>query len=640
VSLLSIAGVGVSFGDRTLLENVTFQIERGERWGIIGRNGSGKTTLLNLVLGTQDPTEGKVSRQGGLRIRLMDQHRELEGAGTVWEAASGPFAELLALEKSLEDQAHGIADAGAAVTQAQLDRYDRDFERFQHEDGYSIAARVDAVLAGLGFDPEIARTQLLTTLSGGERGRVALAQQLAAPADLLLLDEPTNHLDLDTTRWLEEYIKGLDEALIIISHDRALLENVCDHMLHLEDRTAVVYEGSYSRFVELRAERRVAAQRAFEKQATAIAKEEEYIRRNLAGRHAQQAVGRRKRLNRLPRLGAPPGSEGTMSVRFEAKERGGDQVIVADKVKIAYGDRVLLDDFTNIVRRGEMIGLVGPNGTGKSTLLSSITGGRPVEGGTVRVPDSIATGYYRQDLGEVPRDGSLFDIIYDKRHQWTRGQVQGHLGKYGFSGDSVLRKASSLSGGELARMALAMLELEKANLLVFDEPTNHLDVESIEELEDAIGDFEGTVVLVSHDRALLRALVTRVWILHDGRITDYPGTFGEWEQASKERAHAARVAAAEEAKVREVKERQKVRRAEEEKKDDRAQKKASRKAVEEAEARIAEWEKKVAAIQAELANPDLYGKSEGVKRSVQLGIDLERAKEKLDAAFRQWELTQ
>ena len=389
--------------------------------------------------------------------------------------------------------------------------------------------------------------------------------------------------------------------------------------------------------MELRAERRLAAQRAFAKQATAIAKEEEYIRRNLAGRHAQQAVGRRKRLNRLPRLGPPPGSEGAMAVRFEAAERGGDQVIVTERVKIAFGERVLLDDFTNIVRRGEVIGLVGANGTGKSTLLKAITGSRPLEGGALRVPDSITAGYYRQDLGEVPRDKTLFDIIYDLRTQWTRGQVQGHLGKFGFSGDSVLRKAGALSGGELARIALAMLELERANLLVFDEPTNHLDVESIEELEDAIDEFDGTVLLVSHDRALLRALVTRVWILHEGRITDYPGTFGEWEAASAERAHAARVAATEDAKVRQMKERQKVRRAQDDKKEEQATRRAARKAVEAAEARIAEVEGRIARIQAELADPDLYGTPEGVKRSAQLGRDLEQTKTELDAAFTAWE---
>jgi ATP-binding cassette subfamily F protein 3 len=326
-----------------------------------------------------------------------------------------------------------------------------------------------------------------------------------------------------------------------------------------------------------------------------------------------------------------------MAVRFEAKERGGDQVIVTEKVRIAFGARVLLDDFTAIVRRGEVIGLVGANGTGKSTLLAAITGGRPVEAGLVRVPDSITVGYYRQDLGEVPQDRALFDSIYDLRHSWTRGQVQGHLGKFGFSGDSVLRKAATLSGGELARMALAMLELDRANLLVFDEPTNHLDVESIEELEDAIDEFDGTVLLVSHDRALLRALVTRVWVLHEGRITDFPGTFAEWEQASRERAHAARVAAAEDAKVREVKERQKVRRQQAEQKDEQSSRRAARKAVEQAETEVAACEQRLAAVEAALADPDLYATPSGVQRSVELGRTLEEAKRALDRAFAAWD---
>ncbi len=637
MTLLAFTGVGVRFGDRTLLQDVSFAVQPGERWGIVGRNGSGKTTLLRLITQDQEPTSGSVVRPGSLRIRVMDQHRAFTGQATVWEAASGPFAELLALERSLEEQAHALAAAGDQVTPQMLDRYANDLERFQHEDGYSVAARIDAVLAGLGFDPERARTQQVDTLSGGERGRLALAQQLAAPADLLLLDEPTNHLDLDTTRWLEEYLRGLAATVILISHDRALLENVCDHMLHLEDRTAFAYEGGYSRFVAQRTERRLAAQRAFDKQATAIAKQEEYIRRNLAGRHAQQAVGRRKQLNRLPRLGPPPGSEGVMAVRFEAQERGGDQVIVAEGVRIAYGERVLLDGFTGIVRRGEVIGLVGPNGTGKSTLLAAITGGRPVEEGSVRVPDSISVGYYRQDLSEVPRDRTLFDSIQDRRHSWSRGQVQAHLGKFGFSGDGVLRRAATLSGGELARMALALLELERANLLVFDEPTNHLDVESIEELEDAIGEFDGTVLLVSHDRALLRALATRVWFLHDGRITDFPGTFAEWEQASRERAHAARVQAAEEAKVRELRERQKVRRQGEAKQEERAERRAVKRAVEEAEREVAACEARLAQVEAALADPDLYRMPEGVQRSLELGKELESARTALDAAFAAWE---
>jgi len=254
----------------------------------------------------------------------------------------------------------------------------------------------------------------------------------------------------------------------------------------------------------------------------------------------------------------------------------------------------------------------------------------------VKVPESVTAAYYRQDLGEVPRDRALYDIIADRRSRWTRGQVQGHLGRFGFSGDAVLRRAGTLSGGELARVALALLELDRANFLVFDEPTNHLDVESIEALEDAIDDFDGTVLLVSHDRALLRALATRLWVLHDGRITDFPGTFAEWEQASAERAHAARVAAAEEAKVREVKERQKVRRAQDARKEEQAERRRVRRALEAAETAVAGCERRIADLQSALADPDLYAAEGGVARSIELGRELEAARAELDDAFEVW----
>ena len=410
------------------------------------------------------------------------------------------------------------------MTPAMLDRYDRDLHRFEREGGYEARARVDAVLHGLGFDPDASRTRPLATLSGGERGRVALARQLAAPADLLLLDEPTNHLDLETTLWLEGYLRSLDAAVLLVTHDRALLEACADHILHVEARTATVYAAGYSAFVTQRAERRLAAQRAYRQQASKIAKEEDYIRRNLAGQNSRQAVGRHKRLARLPRLGPPPGEEDVMAVRLEARERGGDQALVAEGVRIAFGPRVLLGGFGAIVRRGEVVGLVGANGAGKTTLLQVFTGERAPEAGTCASPESVSLAHYRQDLAQVPEEKSLFDAISDRRPHWTRGQVQGHLGRYGFSGDSVLRLCGTLSGGERARVALALMELEGANLLVFDEPTNHLDVESIEALEEAIENFDGTVILVSHDRALLRALATRVWVLYGGHITDFPGT--------------------------------------------------------------------------------------------------------------------
>jgi ATP-binding cassette subfamily F protein 3 len=635
---LSLSGVAVEFGATRLFADVTFTVARGDKWGVIGRNGSGKTTLFRLVTGEQEPSRGSVSRVSGLRFSVMEQHREFAGARTVWEAAAGPFAELLELEQSLARQGEALAVAGDRCTPEMLSRYDRDLERFEREGGYTLAPRIDAVLHGLGFDPDRSRSQPLDSLSGGERGRVGLAQQLVAPADVLLLDEPTNHLDLETTGWLEQYLAGLDATVLLISHDRSFLQAVVDHVLHVENGTAVTYTGDYEAFVRQRTERRLAQQRAYDKQARVIASEEDFIRRNIAGQNSAQAKGRRRRLSRVSRLSAPAGEEGTMALRLESDARGGDQVLAAERVRVALGDRVLLDGFSTTVRRGDMVGLIGPNGAGKTTLLRVFVGERPPEAGEIRIPESVRVAHYRQDLAQVPADRSLYDIINDLRPSWGRGAIQGHLGRFGFSGDSVLRRAATLSGGERARVALAMMMLSGANLLLFDEPTNHLDVESIEALEDAIEAYDGTVILVSHDRALLRALTTRMWVLHGGRITDFPGGFDEWETASAERAHAASVAAAEEEALRRVHERQHTRRTEETRKREDTARRAARRALESAEARVSDCEAKVAAIRAQLEDPALYATNEGAARAQALGKELDAARIELEDALREWEL--
>src|SRR4051812_29736536 len=582
---LSLSGVAVEFGATRLLEDVTFTVSRGEKWGVVGRNGTGKTTLFRLITGEAQPSRGTVARVSGLRFSVMEQHREFAGASTVWEAAAGPFAELLELERSLAAQGVALAEAGDRCTPAMLAKYDRDLERFEREGGSPLAPRIDAVLHGLGFDPDKARTQALSGLSGGERGRVGLAQQLVAPADVLLLDEPTNHLDLETTLWLEGYLRVLDATVLLISHDRAFLQAVTDHVLHVEAGTTESYAGDYEAFVRQRSERRLSQQRAFDKQSRVIASEEDFIRRNIAGQNSAQAKGRRRRLARVSRLSEPGGAEGTMALRLESGGRGGDQVAVLERLGVSIGQRILLDQFSATVRRGDVIGLVGPNGAGKTTLLKCIVAERPAEGGAVRIPPSVQIAHYRQDLTQVPADRSLYELINDLRPSWGRGPIQGHLGRFGFSGDTVLRKAGSLSGGERARVALAMMMLTPANLLVFDEPTNHLDVESIEALEDALEEFDGTIILVSHDRALLRALTTRTWVLHHARIVDYPGGFEEWEVASAERDHAARVAASEEEGLRRVHERKQTRRSDETRKQEASAQRAARKALEDAEAR-------------------------------------------------------
>jgi len=644
MSLVSLGGVGVDFGATRILDDVTFTVGAGERWGIVGRNGTGKTTLFKVITGELPPTRGSVARLSGLRVTVLDQHREFAEGTTVWEAAATPFADLIALEQSLAEQAAALA---TDASDAALARYDRDLERFGREGGYTFRARVDAVLHGLGFDPAAAKELPVARLSGGERGRVALARQLVAPADLLLLDEPTNHLDLDTTRWLEEYLRTLDATILLISHDRAFLEAVVDHVLHLEGGTAAVYTGSYSSFVVQREERRLAQQRAYEQQQKKIAAEEEYIRRNIAGQNSRQAKGRRTRLARLPRLAPPPGEEGVMALRLEAAERGGDQVVVAEQVRLVVGDRVLVDEFSTRVTRGDVIGFVGPNGAGKSTLLRALTGERRVDGGSLRVGDSISVAYYRQDLSHIPTDRTLFDIVHDLRPHWDRGQVQAHLGRFGFSGDEVLRRAGSLSGGERARVALALMMLSGpreagtkcANLLIFDEPTNHLDVESIEVLEEAIEGYDGTVILVSHDRALLSALTTRIWALEGGRIVDFPGGFDEWEAARREReAAAAARAAEEEARRREAERaRQRSKQDEAARRARREEERAARRALESIEARIAELEARVGELTGELEDPRLYETPEGALRAHALQAELQSVQRELEAELAKWE---
>jgi len=633
VTQVAVSGAGVEFGATTLFSDVTFTIAAGERWGVVGRNGTGKTTLFKLLTGELEPTRGAVSRQTGLSLSLLGQYRDFGGATTVWEAAAGPFAELLALEKSLAGQAESLADIS---DEAALSRYGRDLERFEREGGYTVAPRVDAVLHGLGFDPARARSQPLDHLSGGERGRVGLARQLAAPSDILLLDEPTNHLDLETTQWLEEYLKELDRTVVVVSHDRAFLAAVVDRVLHFEGNTATPYVGSYEAFVQQRQERRLTVQRAFDKQQRAIAGEADYIARNIAGQNSRQAKGRRKRLDRLPRLSPPVGEDGTMALALDVAERGGDQVAVAKDVTLSVSGRTLIERFSGRVMRGDRLGIIGPNGAGKSTLLRALVGERAPDGGDLRVGGSIRVGYYDQQLSSVPLDTPIYDLIADLRPQWERRLVQGHLGRFGFSGDEVQRRASTLSGGERARVALAMLMLTRANLLVLDEPTNHLDVESIEALEDAIEGYEGTVILVSHDRAMLRAIASKVWVLHDRRVTEFDGSFAEWEVVSEERAHAASVRASEELALRRVAEKKRTAR-HDRGPDPRRQLRQARERTERAEREVTELEQEVNALTGTLDDPELYTRPGGVEEANRLGARLEALRTRLDVALNSWE---
>ena len=531
MTLIAVGSASVDFGPTNIFKDITFTVAQGDRWAIVGRNGTGKTTLVKLLTGTLAPTKGNIARQPGLRIALLDQHRHFAPEMSLWDVVADAFAELRLLEVSLAKQAANLEhDHGEAA----MSKYGRDLERFEREGGYQLASTVDSVLMGVGFDPDHARATAIGTLSGGERGRVALARQLATPAEVLLLDEPTNHLDLETTAWLEQYLRETDRTVICISHDRAFLAEIADHVLHFEGGTAFAYTGSYQQFIEQREERRLTQMRQFEKQDKKITAETEYIARNLAGQNTKQAKGRRKLLARMPRLSLPPGSEAVMALRLTAGARSGDRVVETIHADIGVPGRTLIRDVSLVLERGDVIALLGANGAGKSTLIKTLLGEREPDKGEVKLGLSTSVAYYRQDLAHLPLDANIYDVIANMRPLWERRQVQGHLGRFGYSGDEVQRTVGTLSGGERARVALALLTLESANLLVLDEPTNHLDVESIEAMEDAIENYEGSVLIVSHDRAVLRGLATSVWEVKNQKLNQFDGSFVEWEQMKAE----------------------------------------------------------------------------------------------------------
>jgi len=644
MTLFSLGNAGVDFGASEIFRDISFTVAVGDRWALVGRNGTGKTTLVRLITGDVPPTRGSVARAPGLRVALMDQHRRFPDDQSLWDIVADAFGELRKLEASLAQQA---AKLETDHSEAAMEKYGRDLERFEREGGYEMASKVDAILMGVGFAPDMARATRIGTLSGGERGRVALARQLATPADLYILDEPTNHLDLDTTAWLERYLATTDKTVLCISHDRAFLNAMADHVLHFEGGTAFAYTGGYESFVQQREERRLAQQRQFDKQQAKITSEMDYIARNLAGQNTRQAKGRRKLLARMPRLSAPIGADGVMALRLDAGNRSGDRVIEANHVTVgvptANGPRTLVRDVSVVLERNEVVALVGPNGAGKSTLIKTLLGEMPPLAGEVKVGPSTTVAYYRQDVGHLPMESTIYDAIANERPLWERRQVQGHLGRFGFSGDEVLRTVGTLSGGERARVAMALLTLSTNNLLILDEPTNHLDVESIEVLEDAVEEYDGSVLIVSHDRAVLRGLATQVWELRNEELAVFPGTFVEWEtmraERSEQEAQQARAADRREAE-RNVRQREREREQRTREQgaggDPKKQLRAAEKALADAELRVATLEEKVAGLTAQLDDASLYDAPAGIRKAAALGKALDDAREALEDAMHEW----
>ncbi|MDC3954267.1 ABC-F family ATP-binding cassette domain-containing protein [Polyangium jinanense] len=536
MTVLQVSGLGFGYGANQLFQGVTFSLAPGERAALVAPNGAGKSTLMRLIARELVPDAGSVVIKRGTRVAYVRQSHELPKVGTVLEAFLSGFDELLSLRKELDEASH----AAASGTKQALDRLATATDKYHLAGGDALERRVEMLAAHLGFSHED-MGRALGSLSGGERGRLHLGVALANTPDLILLDEPTNHLDIETIAWLERHLAGLPSAMLVVSHDRAFLDALCPITMELGRRSFRVYPLAYSRYAEAREEDLERERELAERQEAFVAKTEEFIRRNIAGQKTKQAQSRRKMLDKMETVDRPEdvwARAEKVAFRFVQAPRSGDIVLDARGLAAERGGRQLFSDFDLLVRRGERIGILGQNGCGKSTLLKILAGrGAEDDQGEVKRGTNLCEGYFDQHLGSLDPNKTAVEEIRSVRGDMNVDAARQYLARFRFYGDDTLRKVEGFSGGERSRLALAKLLLEPRNLLFLDEPTNHLDIPAAEILEEALASFEGSVLLVSHDRRFLDAVTTRICAFNGGKIELFPGGYRDF-QASLSRPAA------------------------------------------------------------------------------------------------------
>ncbi len=522
-----------SYGPREVLRDVTWQHNPGEKVGLVGRNGAGKTTLLRIALGREEPDAGEFVKASAVRIATVGQALPEDLSESLHDYAAGAFADLHRIEAELRRLEHAMADGDSSS--AIHDRYDALSHRFENEGGYEMVAEVEKALSGLGFDKaDFARP--LSELSGGQKNRAMLARAILSVPDVLLLDEPTNHLDFDAVEFLEEYLARSRRAYLVVTHDRRFLDRVAEEIVDLENGRLTAYSGGYTAYRRQKAERILSATRAFEKQQDFIEKEKEYIRRNIAGVNSRQARGRRTRLARVERLQKPAEDAASVAFDFDSARVGGRSFLRARHLDAGYEPgRPIVRDVSFELLRGERLAILGENGTGKTTLVKTLAGRLPPLSGSAQTGHDVSIGYYDQELRDLDPARRAIDAVWDEHPQETEEAMRSYLARFDFRGDEAFAPIAGLSGGEKGRLTLAVVMRQRHNLLLLDEPTNHLDLDSREALEESLEDFPGSIVFVSHDRAFIDRLATRVLDLRGGRALAFDGNYTETAVARAER---------------------------------------------------------------------------------------------------------
>ncbi|HVU67772.1 MAG TPA: ABC-F family ATP-binding cassette domain-containing protein [Ktedonobacteraceae bacterium] len=535
--VLSVSQLGKSFGAERIFANVSFKIDEHDRIGLVGPNGAGKSTLLNILAGLEEAEEGTLARARSVRVGYLTQHVDFQPENTLREEMLTVFAHVRAWERELGELATRLATPEAQADQRLheqlLARYADLQHQLEHGGGYTYENKVEQVLDGLGFTREQQAAPVMF-LSGGQRTRASLGKLLLQEPDLLLMDEPTNHLDLEALEWLETYLNSWPGAMVIVAHDRYFLDKVVSRTIELAFGRIEEYPGNYSTYLKLREERMERRLREYEAQQAHIAHTEEFIRRYKAGQRSREARGRQKLLDRLERVERPQ-DFAEMHFEFSSVIDSGQTVLATQKLVAGYAAREPGEEATLLTRvadlellRGDRVGLLGPNGAGKTTLLRTIIGEIPPLGGSVSLGHNVRIGYYSQTHAGLNFERTVIDEIRNISPLSEEG-ARSFLGRFLFSGDDVFKLIGSLSGGERSRVALAKLTLQGSNFLILDEPTNHLDLQSRQFLEEVLGDFEGTLLFVSHDRYFVDSLATKVWVIEDsGVLIPYQGNYTEY----------------------------------------------------------------------------------------------------------------
>ncbi|HGH7177687.1 TPA: ABC-F family ATP-binding cassette domain-containing protein [Bacillus wiedmannii] len=638
--LLQVNALTKLYGAETILANIKLEVQTKDRIALVGRNGAGKSTLLKIIAGELSHDGGEIIKPKDVTIGYLAQNTGLETSLTIWDEMLTVFTHLQQMETKLRRLEQEMGKEENFSNEATYERLLADYDQLQldykDQGGYQYEADIRSILSGLGFPIETHQTTI-STLSGGQKTRLALGKLLLTKPDLLILDEPTNHLDIETLTWLEQYLQGYPGAILIVSHDRYFLDKLVTQVYEISNKESRRFVGNYSKYLDLKSALYEQDMKRYEKQQDEIAKLEDFVQKNIArASTTKRAQSRRKQLDRMELLTRPLGDSKSASFHFDIEKQSGNDVLQVKDATIGYDDDPIIEHVTMRLTRGDSVALVGPNGIGKSTLLKSLVNKLPLLNGDVSFGSNVSVGYYDQEQANLTSSKRVLNELWDEYPLQPEKEIRTILGNFLFTGDDVLKPVSSLSGGQKARLALAKLMMQKSNLLILDEPTNHLDLNSKEILENALIDYPGTLLFVSHDRYFINRVTTTVVELSTEGAQEYLGDYDyyvekknemieraafEQQEQQEKQAPVQKTVAQEKLNYLEEKERKQLER------------QRTRK-IEELEQNIVEFEEEIATLEDQLCLPEIYADYE---KASEITTKKQTLQEQLDACMAEWE---